>query len=78
MQSLISLLFTAGSVVALGFLGLVTLSFGLVLAAILSLTLAARAMMPQPKPAPVKATPNRPGERVTRIWNDGRGTIIDM
>lgn len=78
MHGLLSLLFAAGSVVVLGFLGFVTLSFGLVLAAILSLTMAARALMPQPKPVHVRAEAKRPGERVTRIWNDGRGTIIDM
>ncbi len=78
MHGLLSLLFAAGSVVVLGFLGFVTLSFGLVLAAILSLTMAARAMMPQQKPVHAKAEMRRPGEQVTRIWNDGRGTIIDM
>lgn len=78
MHAFISLLLTAGSVIVLGFLGFVTLSFGLALAAILSLTMAARALMPQPKPVHAKATVRRPGAEVTRIWNDGRGTIIDM
>ncbi len=78
MHSLLSLLFTAGSVIVLGFFGFVPLSFGLVLAGILSLTMMARAMMPQPKPVHAEARAARPGERVNRIWNDGRGTIIDM
>ena len=79
MQALVSLLLTASGIVVMGFLGFVTLSLGLVLAGILSLTLLTRSLMGQPKPAPAYARAEaRDGRRVTRIWNDGKGTIIDM
>ena len=77
MQSITSILLTVAGVAVLGFLGFVTLSLFMVLAGILSLTLMTRALMGQPKPAPVQAK-SRTDRSVNRIWNDGKGTIIDM
>lgn len=77
MQSITSILLTVAGIAVLGFLGFVTLSLFMVFAGILSVTLMTRAMMGQPKRAPVQAK-TRSGESVGRIWNDGKGTIIDM
>jgi hypothetical protein len=38
--------------------------------------MAARAISLRMKPAPVRAKTN--SQREMRIWNDGRGTIIDL
>ncbi|MAY62694.1 MAG: hypothetical protein CML29_10820 [Rhizobiales bacterium] len=50
-------------------------------AALATLTLAgtARTMLQRPAPQPAYArTRPQHDERITRVWNDGRGTIIDM
>nr|WP_316650934.1 hypothetical protein [uncultured Gellertiella sp.] len=80
MQNLTSILLTVAGIALLGLFGFVTLSLLMVLAGVLSLTLLARAMMPVARPVPVKARHNsrQGGHDVRRIWNDGKGTIIDM
>lgn len=77
MQSIPSLLLTVAGIAALSLFGLAALSLFMVFAGILSATILARAIMPKPKQAPIYAEA-RNGRRVTRVWNDGKGTIIDM
>lgn len=55
---------------------LLAASFLAVLAGFAAMTLIARALMPAPKRAPVCARARKTGEM--RVWNDGRGTIIDQ
>lgn len=77
MQSITSILLTVAGIAVLSLFGFVALSLFMVFAGILSMTLLARAVMQKPKQAPVYAEA-RNGQRVTRVWNDGKGTIIDM
>ena len=53
-----------------------TASIMVVFAGLAALSLIARALIPTPKKKPVYATARKPGEM--RVWNDGRGTIIDL
>lgn len=55
---------------------LLTASFLALLAGLAAMTLIARMLMPVPKRAPVYAKARKAEEM--RIWNDGRGTIIDQ
>lgn len=55
---------------------LLTASFLALLAGLAAVTLIVRALMPAPKRAQVYARARKPGEM--RVWNDGRGTIIDQ
>lgn len=77
MKSLVSILLTAASIAVVSLFGLVTLSLFMAFAAILSLSLFARAMMGAPQPQTAKARTNGSGN-VKRVWNDGHGMIIDM
>jgi hypothetical protein len=54
---------------------LLTASLTLAAGAVLSILLIGRAMSTRPKPVPVRARSPRDG---MRVWNDGRGTIIDL
>lgn len=59
---------------------LFTASLVLAFAGVATVLLAARAisLRLQPKPANVYARARRDGRQDYRIWNDGKGTIIDM
>ncbi len=60
------------------FVALAALTFSVTLAVggILTVLMAARALSMKMKPAPVRAKAE--AKREMRIWNDGRGTIIDL
>lgn len=77
MQSISSLILAVAGIAVLSLFGFVALSLFMVFAGILSLSILARAVILKPKPAPVYADAKN-GHRVTRVWNDGNGTIIDM
>jgi hypothetical protein len=77
MQSITSILLTVAGIAVMSLFGFVALSLFMIFAGILSVTLLARAMMLKPKQAPVYAETGS-SHRVTRVWNDGKGTIIDM
>ncbi|MBB4954816.1 hypothetical protein H4S14_002620 [Agrobacterium vitis] len=64
-------------VVALMATAVLTVSITLIAGAVLSGTLAWRMLTLRPKPAPVNAQARKNAQPV-RIWNDGKGTIIDM
>jgi hypothetical protein len=66
----------AGAAVFAG-LALLTVSLTLAFAAILTVFLAVRALSLRTKPVPVRAT-TTDGRKPMRVWNDGRGTIIDL
>ncbi|CAN7286397.1 hypothetical protein [Pararhizobium sp. LjRoot238] len=79
MQSIRSLLFTAAGI-AFTLMALVfTASLGLALAGIATVLVIGSAISARLSPKPVRAgrTAGRQ-EREPRIWNDGRGTIIDL
>lgn len=77
MKSIVSLLLTAASIAVVSLFGLVTVSLFMAFAAILSLSLFARAMMGASQPQTAKARTTGTGN-VKRVWNDGHGMIIDM
>ena len=54
---------------------LLTASLTLALGAVLSVALLGRAMSTRLKPVPVRAKARQDD---MRVWNDGRGTIIDL
>jgi hypothetical protein len=64
-------------VVAFMATAVLTVSITVIAGAVLTAALAWRMLAPQAKPAPVRARA-KSGEKPMRIWNDGRGTIIDM
>jgi hypothetical protein len=64
-------------VVALMATAVLTVSITLIAGAVLSATLAYRMLTLKQKPAPVHAR-SAHETKPMRIWNDGRGTIIDM
>ncbi|WP_454852815.1 hypothetical protein [Rhizobium binxianense] len=55
---------------------LLTFSVTLAVGGILTVLMVGRALSMKMKPAPVRAKAD--GKREMRIWNDGRGTIIDL
>lgn len=81
MQSIRSILLTAAGIViaAAGFV--FAASLGLAMAGILAVLMLGSAVAARLSPRPVRARaykdPRR-AQREMRVWNDGRGTIIDM
>lgn len=53
----------------------VTVSLTLLAGAVLTMALAARVLSLRAKPVAVRA---KPQAQPMRVWNDGRGTIIDL
>jgi len=76
MQNIRSIFFMlAGATVFVAML-LLTFSVTLAIGGILTVLMVGRALSMKMKPAPVRARAD--GKREMRIWNDGRGTIIDL
>ncbi|CAN7613231.1 hypothetical protein LJR245_004671 [Rhizobium leguminosarum] len=69
-------LMLAGATVFVAML-LLTFSVTLAVGGILTVIMVGRALSMKMKPAPVRAKANH-GQREMRVWNDGRGTIIDL
>ncbi|SIR22349.1 hypothetical protein SAMN05880590_11463 [Rhizobium sp. RU35A] len=64
-------------IAAIGSLVVLTASITLAFAGMLAVFTVVRALTPRLKPAPVRARAK--GARPDmRVWNDGRGTIIDL
>ncbi|ANM06428.1 hypothetical protein AMC78_CH04398 [Rhizobium phaseoli] len=77
MQNIRSIFFMlAGATVFVAML-LFTFSVTLAVGGILTALMVGRALSMKMKPAPVRAKANN-SQREMRIWNDGRGTIIDL
>ena len=59
---------------------MLTASVMVVFAGFAALSLIARALIPAAKKKPVYASARKPSDKSgeMRIWNDGRGTIIDL
>lgn len=76
MKNIQSLLVVLVGIIAFAGLALLTVSLTLVFAAILTVLLAVRVLSARAKPVPVRA--DAKGRQPMRIWNDGRGTIIDL
>jgi len=81
MQSIRTLLLTAAGIAFTLMAFVFTASLGLALAGIISVLMIASALSARFLPKPVRARANRETSRPAReprIWNDGRGTIIDL
>lgn len=81
MQSIRSFLLTAAGIAFTLMAFVFTASLGLALAGIAAVLMVGSAISARLNPKPVRATARaqsqRP-QREPRIWNDGRGTIIDL
>ncbi|WP_438751218.1 hypothetical protein [Pararhizobium sp. O133] len=82
MQSIRNLFLTAAGIAFTVMAFVFTASLGLALLGIASVvmigTMIAARLAPRPLRATVNRTAGRRPQREPRIWNDGRGTIIDM
>lgn len=76
MNNIRSLFLGLLSVAVIAATALFTASVLVLFAGLAAMSLIFRALMPAPKRAPVHARARKPGEM--RVWNDGRGTIIDQ
>ncbi|WEZ85062.1 hypothetical protein P6U16_11810 [Rhizobium sp. 32-5/1] len=81
MQSIRTLLLTVAGIAFTLMAFVFTASLGLALAGIVSVLMIGSAISARLSPKPVRARANRDAPRPAReprIWNDGRGTIIDL
>ncbi|WP_276119700.1 MULTISPECIES: hypothetical protein [Pararhizobium] len=79
MQSIRSLFLTIAGIAFTLMAFVFTASLGLALIGIASVVMIGMTIAARLAPKPVRATVNRNRQqREPRIWNDGRGTIIDM
>lgn len=76
MQNIRSLFIALAGITVFAAMALFTVSLTLAVGGILTVLMVARAISLRMKPAPVRAKTN--SQREMRIWNDGRGTIIDL
>lgn len=76
MQSIKTFLLAITGFAILATVVLLTASLTFAVGAVLSVLLIGRAMSSKLKPVPVRAK-NRQADDM-RVWNDGRGTIIDL
>jgi hypothetical protein len=76
MQNVRSLFLALAGITIFAALALLTVSLTLAIGGILTVCLVGRALSMRLKPAPIRAKANR--QREMHIWNDGRGTIIDL
>jgi predicted phage tail protein len=77
MQNLRSVALGITGIAVLALAAAFTVSLTLIAGAVLTLSLAARMLSPKRKTAPVYAKANKRRDEM-RVWNDGRGTIIDL
>ena len=77
MQNIRSLFIALAGITVFAALALFTVSLTLAVGGILTVLMVGRAISLRMKPVPVRARANN-GQREMRVWNDGRGTIIDL
>ncbi|UDF31455.1 UNVERIFIED_ORG: hypothetical protein LHK14_09060 [Roseateles sp. XES5] len=82
MQRIRSIVFTVFAMLVAGATFVFAASIGLAIAGIVAVLMLGSMLAAKLQPAPVRATARAdrrpPGQREPRIWNDGRGTIIDL
>jgi len=76
MQNVRSLFLALAGITVFAGLALLTVSVTLAVGGILTALMVGRALSLRMKPQPVRA--RAAAQREMRIWNDGRGTIIDL
>ena len=79
MQNIRSVFLMLAGVTVFVALALFTFSVTLAVGGILTVLMVGRALSLKMKPAPVRAKASKTNDqREIRVWNDGRGTIIDL
>ncbi|QRM53604.1 hypothetical protein [Sinorhizobium sp. BG8] len=81
MQSVRSVFLTTAAILIAGSALVFAASVGIAIAGVLAVTMIGSAIAAKFQPKPVRATVHaRHGQRRAepRIWNDGKGTIIDL
>lgn len=76
MHNLRSAAFALAGLAFVGIAAAFAVSLTLIIAALLTVTMAVRMLMPKVKRQPVYARARR--QENLRVWNDGKGTIIDL
>lgn len=77
MKNIRSLFIALAGITVFAAMALFTVSLTLAVGGILTVLMVGRAISLRMKPVPVRARANS-GQREMRVWNDGRGTIIDL
>ncbi len=77
MKNIRSLFIALAGITVFAAMALFTVSLTLAVGGILTVLMVGRAISLRMKPVPVRARANN-GQREMRVWNDGRGTIIDL
>ncbi|MGV1838242.1 hypothetical protein ACQZ6C_26035 [Rhizobium rhizogenes] len=77
MKNIRSLFIALAGITVFAAMALFTVSLTLAVGGILTALMVGRAISLRMKPVPVRARANS-GQREMRVWNDGRGTIIDL
>lgn len=77
MQNIRAFLYGLVGIAAIGILVMLTASLTLAFAGMLAVFTVVKALSHRPKPAPVRARA-KGQQSDMRVWNDGRGTIIDL
>ncbi len=77
MQNIRALFFGLIGIAAIGALVVLTASLTIAFAGMLAVFTAIKALSPRLKPMPVRAR-SKSTKQDMRVWNDGRGTIIDL
>lgn len=75
MQNIRAFLFIISAIAALATAALLTASLTVAFAGILAMLSIGRALSQRLKPVPVRV---KSRQNEMRVWNDGRGTIIDL
>ncbi|THV22253.1 hypothetical protein [Peteryoungia ipomoeae] len=76
MQNLRSAAFAIAGLAFVGIAAAFAVSLTLIVGALLTVTMAVRMLLPRAKRQPVYARAKRRED--LRVWNDGKGTIIDL
>lgn len=75
MQNIRAFFVIVSAIAVLAMAALLTASLTVAFVGILAVLSLGRALSARLKPVPVRA---KAGKREMRVWNDGRGTIIDL
>ncbi|MDH7803106.1 MULTISPECIES: hypothetical protein [unclassified Rhizobium] len=76
MQGIRSFFIAASGIALLALVALFTASLTVAFIGVLAVLSAARLLSARLKPAPIPVKPRN--QRDMRVWNDGKGTIIDL
>lgn len=78
MQGIRTFFIAASSIAVLALVALFTASLTVAFVGVLAVISVVRLASARLKPAPIPVKPRRDEPQNMRIWNDGRGTIIDL